>query len=58
MSTCEMGDIRVILMGRDKEPDEDMIELAVDNDITIIKSRYSIFKLSGILYKAGIQPLY
>lgn len=58
MRTCEMADIRVILMGRDKQPDEDMIELAVDNDITIIKSRYSIFKLSGILYKAGIQPLY
>ena len=58
MRTCEMADIRVILMGPDKQPDEDMIELAVDNDITIIKSRYSIFKLSGILYKAGIQPLY
>lgn len=58
MRTCEMADIRVILMGRDKQPDEDMIELAIDNDITIIKSRYSIFKLSGILYKAGIQPLY
>jgi hypothetical protein len=35
-----------------------MIDLAVENDIVIIKSRYSIFKLSGILYGAGIQPLY
>jgi predicted transcriptional regulator len=58
MRTCEMADIRVILMGRDKQPDQDMIDLAVENDIVIIKSRYSIFKLSGILYGAGIQPLY
>ena len=27
-------------------------------NITIIKSKYSIFKLSGILYNAGIKPLY
>ncbi|MBO4435051.1 MAG: hypothetical protein J5769_06355 [Bacteroidales bacterium] len=58
LRTCEMADIKVILMGRDKQPDEDMIELAIDSDITIIKSKYSIFKLSGILYGAGIKPLY
>ena len=58
MRTCEMADLRVVLMGRDKQPDDDMLELAVDNDITIIKSKYSIFKISGILYAAGIKPLY
>lgn len=58
LRTCEMADLRVVLMGRDKQPDDDMIELAQDNDITIIKSKYSIFKLSGILYGAGIKPLY
>ena len=58
MRTSEMADLRVVLIGRDKQPDEDMLELAEDADITIIKSKYSIFKLSGILYTAGIQPLY
>ena len=58
MRTCEMADIRVILMGRDKQPDEDMLELAEDSDITIIKCKYSLFKISGILYGAGIEPLY
>ena len=58
MRTSEMADLRVVLIGRDKQPDEDMLELAEDADITIIKSKYSIFKLSGILYAAGIQPLY
>ena len=58
MRTSEMADLRVVLIGRDKQPDEEMLELAEDSDITIIKCKYSIFKISGILYAAGIQPLY
>ena len=58
MRTSEMADLRVVLIGRDKQPDEDMLALAEDMDITLIKSKYSIFKLSGILYAAGIKPLY
>jgi len=58
MRTAEMADLRVVLIGRDKQPDEEMIELAEDSDITIIKSKYSLFKLSGILFNAGIKPLY
>ena len=58
MRTSEMADLRVVVIGRDKQPDEDMLELAEDSDITIIKCRYSIFKISGILYGAGIAPLY
>ena len=58
MRTSEMADLRVVVIGRDKQPDEDMLALAEDTGITIIKSKYSIFKLSGILYGAGIEPLY
>ena len=58
MRTSEMADLKVVLIGRDKQPDADMLELAEDADITIIKSKYSLFKLSGILYAAGIAPLY
>lgn len=58
MRTAEMSDLRVVLIGRDKQPDEEMLELAQDLDITLIKSKYSIFKISGILYGAGIKPLY
>ena len=35
-----------------------MLELAEDSGITIVKSKFSIFKISGILYGAGIEPLY
>ena len=58
MRTSEMSDLRVVVIGRDKQPDEDMLELAEDLDITLIKSKYSVFKISGILYGAGIEPLY
>ena len=58
MRTPEMSDLRVVLLGRDKQPDEDMLELAEELDITLIKSKYSVFKISGILYGAGIEPLY
>ena len=58
MRTSEMADLRVVVIGRDKQPDEDMLELAEDSGITIVKSKFSIFKISGILYGAGIEPLY
>ena len=58
MRTAEMADLRVVVLGRDKQPDADMLALAEDIDITIIKSKFSIFKISGILFNAGIKPLY
>jgi predicted transcriptional regulator len=58
MRTSEMADLRVVVIGRDKQPDQDMLDLAEEMDITLIKSKYSIFKISGILYGAGIEPLY
>ena len=58
MRTAEMADLRIVIIGRDKQPDEEMLELAEDSDITIIKSKYSVFKISAILYNAGIKPLY
>ena len=58
MRTSEMADLRVVIIGRDKQPDAEMLELAEELDITLIKSRYSLFKVSGILYNAGIKPLY
>ena len=58
MRTSEMADLRVVVIGRDKQPDAEMLELAEELNITLIKSRYSLFKISGILYAAGIKPLY
>ena len=58
LRTAEMADLRVVILGRAKEPDEDMLALAKEAYISIIKSEFSIFKISGILYGAGIKPIY
>lgn len=56
--TAEMSDISYILMARNKEVTDEMKELAEENDLLIIKSPYSMFKCSGLLYSAGIKPVY
>jgi len=35
-----------------------MTELAEENDICIIETEYSVFRVSGILYQNGIKPIY
>lgn len=56
--TCEMSDINYMLVVRGKEVTEDMLELAEDNDMVIVRTKYSMFKTSGILYAAGLPPVY
>lgn len=56
--TAEMSDVQYILFVRGKEVTEDMIEMAQDNDMVIIKTDFSLFKTSGILYGAGLGPIY
>ena len=58
MRTADMADISLVVIGRGKKADEEMLEIALDSDITIIESPFSIFKISGILYQAGLRPLY
>ncbi|MDR0970721.1 MAG: hypothetical protein LBM67_09325 [Lentimicrobiaceae bacterium] len=56
--TCEMSDIKVILFARGKVASEEMLELAKENDMVLIESKYSMYRISGILYQAGLQPVY
>lgn len=56
--TAEMSDIKNIVIARNKQVTEDMIELANDADIAIIKSPLSLFKISGILYTAKLASIY
>lgn len=56
--TAEMSDISEVIIGRDKEVSQDMIDLALENKIVLIKSSYSIYRISGLLYEAGIKPIY
>lgn len=56
--TAEMSDITTILLCRNKKASEEMLEVARENDMTIIESPYSLFKCAGMLYEAGLKSLF
>jgi hypothetical protein len=35
-----------------------MITLARENDLILIECRYSVFKTSGLLFQAGVKPIF
>ncbi|MHC1693032.1 MAG: DRTGG domain-containing protein [Sphaerochaetaceae bacterium] len=56
--TAEMSDICQILFVRNKKPTQTMIDLAIEQGITIIVTPYSMFKSSGLLFQKGLDPVY
>ena len=55
--TADMMDSKCVVFVRGKEPDEAMIELAKDRDITILTTKYCMFSACGKLYGAGLIPV-
>lgn len=56
--TSEMADITNIVLVRNKKAGEDMIQLAQENNMVMLECSYSMFKSCGLLYEAGLQPVY
>ncbi|MDR0667217.1 MAG: hypothetical protein LBF90_01195 [Prevotellaceae bacterium] len=56
--TAEMSDAQYILFARNKKATPEMLKLAGDNDMVIIQSPFSMFRTAGILYAAGLKPVY
>ena len=56
--TCDMATLDIVVFVRNKKPTEDMIELAEENDMVLISTSFSMFRTCGLLYNAGLQPLY
>lgn len=56
--TAEMSDVTAIVLVRNKKILPQMIELANENGITLLECNYSLYKATGILYKAGLQAVY
>ncbi len=56
--TAEMSDIQCIIFARNKKATPEMVELARENDMIILECRYSVFKTCGLLYQAGVQPIF
>ncbi len=56
--TAEMSDIYAVLLARGKRASEEMKSLASEQGITIIETGFSMFRSSGLLYNAGLKPVY
>jgi predicted transcriptional regulator len=56
--TAEMSDISFIIFARNKKINGDIIALANETGIMLLESPFSVFRISGELYKAGVKPVY
>lgn len=56
--TAEMSDVGYILIVRGKGITDEMLELAKENNMLVMSTKYSMFRASGILYGAGLKPVY
>ncbi len=56
--TAEMADIQCVVFARGKKISQEMLELAKENEMIILQCEYSVFKSSGLLYQAGLKPVY
>ncbi|MDR2906454.1 MAG: hypothetical protein LBU91_00490 [Bacteroidales bacterium] len=58
MRTMEMADLNTVIFVRGKKATEDMIEIAQENNMIVLQTDYSMFRTSGILWEAGIKPVF
>ncbi len=56
--TAEVADIRFIAFVRNKKATDEMLALAKEHGICIMESPFTMFKASGLLFKAGLKPVY
>ena len=54
--TVEMMDMLCVVFVRNKTPGADMLELAKDSGIVVMKSSIRAYEACGILYEAGLKP--
>ena len=52
--TAEMMDMRCVVFVRSKNPSEEMVELARDSGIVVMRTGLRMFEACGILYSAGL----
>jgi hypothetical protein len=56
--TAEMADIHCVLLVRNKKATKEMIKLAEESGIIILTTAMSSFRCCGILFNAGLKPVY
>ena len=58
LRTAEMSNIECIVFARGKKVTDEMITLAVENNISLITTPLTLFEVSGRLYSSGIMPIF
>lgn len=53
--TAQMADFRAIIFVRGKRPQQETIDIAVQENIPLISSPFGMFELSGKLHDAGLK---
>lgn len=56
--TAEMSEISNIVFVRKKKATPEMLQLAEENEMILVECDYSMFKASGLLFSAGMKPVY
>jgi len=55
--TAEMLDVNVVLLVRGKIPSDKVIQLALESNIMLISTNYTMFNISGMMYQDGIRGI-
>jgi hypothetical protein len=55
--TAEMLDVNVVLLVRGKIPSDKVVQLAIESDIILIATDYTMFNTSGMMYTDGIKGI-
>jgi len=53
--TADLMDIKVVVFVRGKSPSQDMVEMARESGMILLRTKYSMFLACGRLYEAGLQ---
>lgn len=53
--TADLMDIKVVVFVRGKAPNEEMVEMAKENGMVVMSTKYSMFLACGRLYEAGLR---
>jgi len=53
--TAEMMDIHCVVLVRGKEPANDIVALANEKDVIVMKTNHTMFTACGLLYQAGLS---
>lgn len=56
--TAEMAEVKYILFVRGKRATDEMVALAGENSMVLLETEFSMFHTSGVLFGAGIEPLF